>query len=32
MGLPVWARWIRIRGATKTAVGAIGEPVGSAGG
>jgi 4-hydroxy-4-methyl-2-oxoglutarate aldolase len=27
MGLPVWARWIRIRGATKTSVGAIGEPV-----
>ena len=26
-GPPVWARWIRIRGATKTAVGAIGEPV-----
>jgi 4-hydroxy-4-methyl-2-oxoglutarate aldolase len=27
IGLPVWARWIRIRGATKTAVGAINEPV-----
>ena len=27
MGLPIWARWVRIRGATKTAVGAIGEPV-----
>src|SRR5262249_47539557 len=27
MGLPVWARWVRIRGATKNAVGAIGEPV-----
>jgi 4-hydroxy-4-methyl-2-oxoglutarate aldolase len=27
LGLPIWARWIRIRGATKTAVGAIGEPV-----
>lgn len=27
MGLPIWARWIRIRGATKTEPGAIGEPV-----
>jgi 4-hydroxy-4-methyl-2-oxoglutarate aldolase len=27
MGLPIWARWIRIRGATKTEVGTIGEPV-----
>jgi 4-hydroxy-4-methyl-2-oxoglutarate aldolase len=27
MGLPIWARWIRIRGATKTTPGAIGEPV-----
>jgi 4-hydroxy-4-methyl-2-oxoglutarate aldolase len=27
MGLPIWARWVRIRGATKTAVGATGEPV-----
>jgi 4-hydroxy-4-methyl-2-oxoglutarate aldolase len=27
LGLPIWARWVRIRGATKTAVGAIGEPV-----
>jgi 4-hydroxy-4-methyl-2-oxoglutarate aldolase len=27
MGLPIWARWVRIRGATKTEVGAIGEPV-----
>lgn len=27
MGLPVWARWVRIRGATKTQPGSIGEPV-----
>lgn len=27
MGLPIWARWVRIRGATKTKPGAIGEPV-----
>jgi len=27
LGLPIWARWVRIRGATKTEVGAIGEPV-----
>jgi 4-hydroxy-4-methyl-2-oxoglutarate aldolase len=27
LGLPVWARWIRVRGATKTTVGAIDEPV-----
>jgi 4-hydroxy-4-methyl-2-oxoglutarate aldolase len=27
LGLPVWARWIRIRGAAKTEPGAIGEPV-----
>jgi 4-hydroxy-4-methyl-2-oxoglutarate aldolase len=27
LGLPIWARWIRVRGATKTAVGAIDEPV-----
>jgi 4-hydroxy-4-methyl-2-oxoglutarate aldolase len=27
LGLPVWARWIRARGATKDAVGAIDEPV-----
>jgi 4-hydroxy-4-methyl-2-oxoglutarate aldolase len=27
MRLPIWARWIRIRGATKTEPGAIGEPV-----
>ena len=27
IGLPIWARWIRVRGATKTAVGAIDEPV-----
>ncbi|MQA74430.1 MAG: 4-carboxy-4-hydroxy-2-oxoadipate aldolase/oxaloacetate decarboxylase [Solirubrobacterales bacterium] len=27
LGLPIWARWIRVRGATKRAVGAIDEPV-----
>jgi 4-hydroxy-4-methyl-2-oxoglutarate aldolase len=27
LGLPVWARWIRVRGAEKTATGAIDEPV-----
>ena len=27
LGLPIWARWIRVRGATKDAPGAIGEPV-----
>ncbi len=27
IGLPVWARWIRVRGATKTIVGAINQPV-----
>ncbi|MCW2983286.1 MAG: Dimethylmenaquinone methyltransferase [Conexibacter sp.] len=27
MGLPIWARWVRIRGATKTAPGTIDEPV-----
>jgi 4-hydroxy-4-methyl-2-oxoglutarate aldolase len=27
LGLPVWARWLRIRGADKAAVGTIGEPV-----
>ena len=27
MGVPIWARWIRARGATKDAVGAIDEPV-----
>jgi 4-hydroxy-4-methyl-2-oxoglutarate aldolase len=27
IGLPVWARWVRIRGATKTKPGAIDEPV-----
>jgi 4-hydroxy-4-methyl-2-oxoglutarate aldolase len=27
MGVPIWARWIRVRGATKTEVGAIDEPV-----
>ena len=27
MAFPIWARWVRIRGATKTVVGAIGGPV-----
>jgi 4-hydroxy-4-methyl-2-oxoglutarate aldolase len=27
LGLPIWARWVRVRGAEKSAVGAIGEPV-----
>jgi 4-hydroxy-4-methyl-2-oxoglutarate aldolase len=27
LGLPIWARWVRIRGATKDVVGTIGEPV-----
>jgi 4-hydroxy-4-methyl-2-oxoglutarate aldolase len=27
LGLPVWARWVRVRGAAKDAVGSIGEPV-----
>ena len=27
LGLPVWARWVRVRGAGKTEVGAIDEPV-----
>jgi 4-hydroxy-4-methyl-2-oxoglutarate aldolase len=27
LGLPVWARWVRVRGATKTAVGELDEPV-----
>jgi 4-hydroxy-4-methyl-2-oxoglutarate aldolase len=27
MGLPVWARWVRARGATKDAVGALDVPV-----
>jgi 4-hydroxy-4-methyl-2-oxoglutarate aldolase len=27
LGLPIWARWIRVRGATKTEVGALDEPV-----
>jgi 4-hydroxy-4-methyl-2-oxoglutarate aldolase len=31
IGLPVWARWIRIRGATKTRPGTIDEPVDVAG-
>ena len=27
LGLPVWSRWVRIRGARKDTVGTIGEPV-----
>jgi 4-hydroxy-4-methyl-2-oxoglutarate aldolase len=27
LGLPIWARWIRVKGATKTEVGGIDEPV-----
>jgi 4-hydroxy-4-methyl-2-oxoglutarate aldolase len=27
LGLPIWTRWIRARGATKTTVGAINQPV-----
>ncbi len=27
LGLPIWARFVAIRGATKTGVGSIGEPV-----
>jgi 4-hydroxy-4-methyl-2-oxoglutarate aldolase len=27
MGLPIWARWIRVRGAAKTAVGELDVPV-----
>ena len=25
--LPIWARWVRVKGATKNAVGSIGDPV-----
>jgi 4-hydroxy-4-methyl-2-oxoglutarate aldolase len=27
IGLPIWARWVRVRGAGKDVTGAIGEPV-----
>ncbi len=27
LGLPIWARWIRVRGAVKRTAGSIGEPV-----
>jgi len=27
LGLPIWARWVRVRGATKKEVGALDEPV-----
>lgn len=31
VGLPIWARWVRVSGAEKRAPGVIGEPVGVAG-
>jgi 4-hydroxy-4-methyl-2-oxoglutarate aldolase len=27
LGLPIWARWVRVKGAGKDAVGSIGEPL-----
>lgn len=27
LGLPIWARWVRIKGATKDIAGTVGEPV-----
>ena len=27
MGLPIWARWVRVKGARKDELGALGEPV-----
>ena len=27
LGLPIWARWVRVKGAAKEVVGSIGEPV-----
>lgn len=27
LGLPIWARWVRVKGAGKNAVGSIGEPL-----
>ena len=27
LGLPIWARWVRVKGATKNLVGTIGDPV-----
>ena len=27
LGLPIWARWVRVRGAVKEAIGSIGDPV-----
>jgi 4-hydroxy-4-methyl-2-oxoglutarate aldolase len=27
MGLPIWARWVRVRGASKIIPGSIGEPI-----
>jgi 4-hydroxy-4-methyl-2-oxoglutarate aldolase len=27
LGLPIWVRWIRVRGATKTIIGTLNEPV-----
>jgi 4-hydroxy-4-methyl-2-oxoglutarate aldolase len=27
LGLPIWARWVRVKGATKNVAGTLGEPV-----
>jgi 4-hydroxy-4-methyl-2-oxoglutarate aldolase len=27
LGLPIWARWVRVKGATKDIAGSIGQPV-----
>jgi 4-hydroxy-4-methyl-2-oxoglutarate aldolase len=27
LGLPIWARWVRVQGAVKRTTGSIGEPV-----
>ena len=27
LGLPIWARWVRVRGAAKDVAGTLGEPV-----
>src|ERR1700744_280308 len=32
LGLPIWARWVRVKGAAKDVAGAIGEPVTVGGG
>jgi 4-hydroxy-4-methyl-2-oxoglutarate aldolase len=31
LGLPIWARWVRVRGATKNVAGTLGDPVEVAG-